>query len=97
MLMSTLSRCSCHTVVENTCLKTHISSEFSGRFDVEKNQSHEELQKERNQREKLGRERDMLTVEVFTIRQQLQVRLKIEECVLLSLASLSKMLKFRFL
>ncbi len=80
MPMSKLSCWSC-TVVEITHLKTHLSSEFSGRIDVEKNQFHEELQKERNQREKLGREREMLTGEVFTIRQQLQVRLKIEKCV----------------
>lgn len=44
------------------------------RFDLELNQAQDEVQRERTQREKLGREKDMLTGEVFTIRQQLQVR-----------------------
>lgn len=44
------------------------------RFDLEQNQAQDEVQRERTQREKLGREKDMLTGEVFTIRQQLQVR-----------------------
>lgn len=44
-----------------------------GRFDLEQNQAQDEVQRERAQREKLGREKDMLTGEVFTIRQQLQV------------------------
>jgi len=61
-------------VVEITLLNACLSSEFSGRFDVEKNQAQEELQKERNQREKLARDRDMLAAEMFTIRQQLEVR-----------------------
>lgn len=93
--MSRLSCFSYHTVVEIT-LNACLSSESSGRFDVEKNQVQEELQKERNLREKLARERDMMTGEMFTIRQQLQVRTKIEKCVL-SLVSLSKSLNFRFL
>ncbi|KAI2659635.1 Unconventional myosin-XVIIIa [Labeo rohita] len=71
--------------LENQEGRNHELERKQRKFDVEKNQFHEELQKERNQREKLGRERDMLTGEVFTIRQQLQVRLKIEECVLLPL------------
>lgn len=45
----------------------------SCRFDVEQNHGHEELQREKNLREKLNRERDMLTGELFTVRQQLQV------------------------
>lgn len=94
--MSRLSCFSYHTVVEITLLNACLSSESSGRFDVEKNQVQEELQKERNLREKLARERDMMTGEMFTIRQQLQVRTKIEKCVL-SLVSLSKLLNFRFL
>lgn len=44
------------------------------RFDLELNQAQDEVQREKTQREKLGREKDMLTGEVFTIRQQLQVR-----------------------
>lgn len=73
-----------HTVVEITLLNACFSSEFSGRFDLEKNQAQEELQKERNQREKLARDRDMLAGEMFTLRQQLEVRTKIEKCVSLS-------------
>lgn len=83
-----------HTVVDITLLSACLSSQSSGRFDVEKNQVQEELQKERNLREKLARERDMMTGEMFTIRQQLQVRTKIEKCVSLSLVSLSKSLNF---
>lgn len=41
---------------------------------MEQNQTQDEVQRERAQREKLGREKDVLTGEVFTIRQQLQVR-----------------------
>lgn len=44
------------------------------RFDLELNQAQDEVQRERTQREKLGREKDVLTGEVFTIRQQLQVK-----------------------
>lgn len=44
------------------------------RFDLEQNQAQDEVQRERIQREKLAREKDALTGEVFTVRQQLQVR-----------------------
>lgn len=47
---------------------------FVHRFDSEQSQAQEEVQKERSQREKLSREKDMLTGEVFSLRQQLEVR-----------------------
>lgn len=43
------------------------------RFDLEQNQSQAEVQREKNQREKLARERDAMTGEMFNLRQQLQV------------------------
>ncbi|GAA6076638.1 unconventional myosin-XVIIIa isoform X1, partial [Tachysurus ichikawai] len=42
-------------------------------FDSEQSQAQEEVQKERSQREKLSREKDVLTGEVFSLRQQLEV------------------------
>lgn len=43
------------------------------RFDLEQNQSQTEVQRERTQKEKLAREKDMMTGEMFNLRQQLQV------------------------
>ncbi len=43
------------------------------RFDSEQTQAQEEVQREKSQREKLSREKDMLTGEVFGLRQQLEV------------------------
>lgn len=43
------------------------------RFDLEQNQSQAEVQRERTQKEKLAREKDMMTGEMFNLRQQLQV------------------------
>lgn len=43
------------------------------RFDSEQTQAQEEVQREKSQREKLSREKDMLTGEVFSLRQQLEV------------------------
>lgn len=43
------------------------------RFDLEQNQAEAEVQRERGQREKLARERDAMTGEMFNLRQQLQV------------------------
>lgn len=43
------------------------------RFDMEQNQAQTEVQRERSQREKLAREKDLLTGEMFNLRQQLQV------------------------
>ncbi|ROL54203.1 Unconventional myosin-XVIIIa [Anabarilius grahami] len=58
--------------LENQEGRNHELERKQRKFDVEKNQVQEELQKERNLREKLARERDMMTGEMFTIRQQLQ-------------------------
>lgn len=43
------------------------------RFDIEQNQAQAEVQRERSQREKLAREKDVLTGEMFNLHQQLQV------------------------
>lgn len=43
------------------------------RFDLEQNQSQAEVQREKTQREKLAREKDLMTGEIFNLRQQLQV------------------------
>lgn len=43
------------------------------RFDLEQNQAQAEVQRERGQREKLAREKDLMTGEMFNLRQQLQV------------------------
>ena len=43
------------------------------RFDSELSAAQEEVQRERSLREKLGREKDMLTGETFGLRQQLEV------------------------
>lgn len=41
---------------------------------MEQNQAQAEVQRERSQREKLAREKDMFAGELFNLRQQLQVR-----------------------
>ena len=43
------------------------------RFDLEQSQTHDEAQRERSLRERLSREKDMMTGEVFSLRQQLEV------------------------
>lgn len=43
------------------------------RVDLEQNQAKTEVQTERSQREKLAREKDIMTAEMFNLRQQLQV------------------------
>uniref|UniRef100_A0A668AP25 Myosin XVIIIA n=1 Tax=Myripristis murdjan TaxID=586833 RepID=A0A668AP25_9TELE len=62
--------------------KLHLESQQSRNHDLEKKQrkfdseqsaAQEEVQRERSQREKLAREKDMLTGEVFSLRQQLEV------------------------
>ncbi|XP_076842778.1 unconventional myosin-XVIIIa isoform X5 [Brachyhypopomus gauderio] len=69
------------TLAELQDTKLHLEGEQSRnhelekkqrKFDVEQNQSQDEVQRERTQREKLARERDMMTGEIFTLRQQLQ-------------------------
>lgn len=47
------------------------------RFDSELSAVQEEVQRERVHREKLAREKDMLTGEVFSIRQQLEVSVSV--------------------
>ncbi len=44
------------------------------RFDLEQNQAQAEVQREKGQREKLARDKDLMTGEIFNLRQQLQVR-----------------------
>ncbi|KAF4082350.1 hypothetical protein AMELA_G00150510 [Ameiurus melas] len=58
--------------LENQQSRNHELEKKQRKFDMEQNQTQDEVQRERAQREKLGREKDMLTGEVFTIRQQLQ-------------------------
>lgn len=43
------------------------------RFDLEQNQTQAEVQRERSQRERLAREKDLVTSEMLNLRQQLQV------------------------
>uniref|UniRef100_A0A3P8VV17 Myosin XVIIIAa n=1 Tax=Cynoglossus semilaevis TaxID=244447 RepID=A0A3P8VV17_CYNSE len=42
------------------------------KFDLEQNRAQDEVQRERGQREKLAREKDAMTSELFNLRQQLQ-------------------------
>ncbi|MCJ8742243.1 hypothetical protein PDJAM_G00079840 [Pangasius djambal] len=58
--------------LENQQSRNHELEKKQRKFDLEQSQSQDEVQRERTQREKLGREKDILTGEVFTIRQQLQ-------------------------
>ncbi|XP_057206270.1 unconventional myosin-XVIIIa isoform X4 [Triplophysa rosa] len=67
--------------------RNHDLEKKQRKFDSEQTQSQEEVQRERSQREKLSREKDMLTGEVFSLRQQLEdkdleicaVNLKLEQ------------------
>ncbi|KAL4647202.1 unconventional myosin-XVIIIa isoform X8 [Arapaima gigas] len=67
--------------------RNHELEKKQRKFDSEQSQSQEEVQRERSQREKLAREKDMLTGEVFAVRQQLEdkdlemcaVNLKLEQ------------------
>nr|XP_046171101.1 unconventional myosin-XVIIIa-like isoform X11 [Oncorhynchus gorbuscha] len=52
--------------------RNHDLEKKQRKFDSEQNQSQEEVQREKNLREKLSREKDMLTGEVFSMRQQLE-------------------------
>ncbi|XP_053097103.1 unconventional myosin-XVIIIa isoform X2 [Pangasianodon hypophthalmus] len=58
--------------LENQQSRNHELEKKQRKFDLEQSQAQDEVQRERTQREKLGREKDVLTGEVFTIRQQLQ-------------------------
>ncbi|XP_037403493.1 unconventional myosin-XVIIIa isoform X2 [Pygocentrus nattereri] len=59
--------------------RNHELEKKQRKFDLEQNQAQDEVQRERSQREKLSRERDVLTGEVFTLRQQLQDK-EVELC-----------------
>ncbi|XP_053543516.1 unconventional myosin-XVIIIa isoform X6 [Ictalurus punctatus] len=52
--------------------RNHELEKKQRKFDSEQTQAQEEVQKERSQREKLSREKDILTGEVFSLRQQLE-------------------------
>ncbi|KAL2095355.1 hypothetical protein ACEWY4_010074 [Coilia grayii] len=52
--------------------RNHDLEKKQRKFDLEQNQSRDEVQRERTLRDKLSREKDMLTGELFTVRQQLQ-------------------------
>ncbi|XP_043355157.1 unconventional myosin-XVIIIa isoform X16 [Dermochelys coriacea] len=54
--------------------RNHELEKKQRRFDSELTQAHEEAQREKLLREKLGREKDMLITEVFGLKQQLQDR-----------------------
>ncbi|XP_064837433.1 unconventional myosin-XVIIIa-like isoform X2 [Oncorhynchus masou masou] len=67
--------------------RNHDLEKKQRKFDLEQNQSQDEVLREKNLREKLCRERDMMTGELFSLRQQLQdkdmelcaVQLKVEQ------------------
>lgn len=50
-----------------------LSTGLCCRFDMEQTQSQEEVEREKSLREKLGIEKDRLTGEVLSLRQQLEV------------------------
>ncbi|XP_067463759.1 unconventional myosin-XVIIIa isoform X3 [Thunnus thynnus] len=52
--------------------RNHDLEKKQRKFDLEQNQAQAEVQRERTQREKLARERDAMTGEMFNLRQQLQ-------------------------
>ncbi|XP_061595986.1 unconventional myosin-XVIIIa-like isoform X7 [Cololabis saira] len=52
--------------------RNHDLEKKQRKFDLEQNQSQDEVQRERGQREKLAREKDIMTAEIFNLRQQLQ-------------------------
>ncbi|XP_062872708.1 unconventional myosin-XVIIIa isoform X2 [Trichomycterus rosablanca] len=61
--------------------RNHELEKKQRKFDSEQNVAQEEVQKERSLREKLSREKDVLTGEVFSIRQQLEDK-DLEMCAL---------------
>uniref|UniRef100_A0AAV2JAS3 Non-specific serine/threonine protein kinase n=1 Tax=Knipowitschia caucasica TaxID=637954 RepID=A0AAV2JAS3_KNICA len=52
--------------------RNHDLEKKQRKFDLEQNQTQADIQRERGQREKLAREKDILTAEMFNLRQQLQ-------------------------
>uniref|UniRef100_A0A4W4F4N6 Myosin motor domain-containing protein n=1 Tax=Electrophorus electricus TaxID=8005 RepID=A0A4W4F4N6_ELEEL len=59
--------------------RNHELEKKQRKFDMEQSQAQDEVQRERSQREKLARDRDMMTGEMFTLRQQLQEK-ELELC-----------------
>uniref|UniRef100_A0A3B4Y2L8 Myosin XVIIIAa n=1 Tax=Seriola lalandi dorsalis TaxID=1841481 RepID=A0A3B4Y2L8_SERLL len=53
--------------------RNHDLEKKQRKFDLEQNQSQAEVQRERSQREKLAREKDIMTAEMFNLRQQLEL------------------------
>ncbi|KAE8287904.1 Unconventional myosin-XVIIIa Molecule associated with JAK3 N-terminus [Larimichthys crocea] len=52
--------------------RNHDLEKKQRKFDLEQNQAQAEVQREKSQREKLAREKDLMTGEMFNLRQQLQ-------------------------
>ncbi|XP_016523807.1 unconventional myosin-XVIIIa isoform X5 [Poecilia formosa] len=52
--------------------RNHDLEKKQRKFDLEQNQAQDEVQREKSQREKLAREKDIMTGEIFNLRQQLQ-------------------------
>ncbi|XP_068187607.1 unconventional myosin-XVIIIa-like isoform X2 [Antennarius striatus] len=52
--------------------RNHDLEKKQRKYDLEQSQTQAEVQRERSQREKLAREKDLLTGEMFNLRQQLQ-------------------------
>uniref|UniRef100_A0A3B5LJ84 Myosin motor domain-containing protein n=1 Tax=Xiphophorus couchianus TaxID=32473 RepID=A0A3B5LJ84_9TELE len=55
--------------------RNHDLEKKQRKFDLEQSQVQDEVQREKSQREKLAREKDIMTGEIFNLRQQLQVKL----------------------
>uniref|UniRef100_A0A4W6F9C6 Myosin XVIIIAa n=1 Tax=Lates calcarifer TaxID=8187 RepID=A0A4W6F9C6_LATCA len=53
--------------------RNHDLEKKQRKFDLEQNQAQAEVQREKSQREKLAREKDIMTAEVFNLRQQLEL------------------------
>uniref|UniRef100_A0A671VL53 Myosin XVIIIAa n=1 Tax=Sparus aurata TaxID=8175 RepID=A0A671VL53_SPAAU len=52
--------------------RNHDLEKKQRKFDLEQNQAQAEVQRERSQREKLARDKDLMTGEIFNLRQQIQ-------------------------
>ncbi|XP_015247579.1 PREDICTED: unconventional myosin-XVIIIa-like isoform X5 [Cyprinodon variegatus] len=52
--------------------RNHDLEKKQRKFDLEQSQAQDEVQREKSQREKLAREKDLMTGEIFNLRQQLQ-------------------------
>ncbi|XP_076833549.1 myosin-XVIIIa isoform X4 [Brachyhypopomus gauderio] len=61
--------------------RNHELEKKQRKFDLEQSQAQEQVQRERSQREKLSREKDVLTGEVFSLRQHLEDK-DLEMCAL---------------